>query len=361
MAAYDRESELKAFDDTKAGVKGLVDAGVSKIPRFFHHPPDPDSINPHLAVPQAIPVIDLRSAHGEAAEREAVVELVRRAAETFGFFQVVNHGVPQILLDELLEAVRRFNEEDDEVKRRYYTRDQRRKKVLFNTNFDLYNSPAANWRDTLFCVMAPEPAAQPDDLPAACRDAILEYTKRVQELGNVLLEILSEALGLRRQHLVEIGCGEGLCLAIHYYPPCPEPDLTLGTSKHTDPGFLTVLLRNDAGGQLQILFENQWLDVPPVAGSLLINIADLLQLISNDKFKSVEHRVRASRAGPRISVAGFFSTDFQPSAKIYGPIEELLASENALPKYRNVTVQEYSAHFSIKGLDGKSALDLFRL
>ncbi|KAK8548618.1 hypothetical protein V6N12_061528 [Hibiscus sabdariffa] len=61
-------------------------------------------------------------------------------------------------------------------------------------------------------------------------------------------------------------------------------------------------------GGLQVLYEDQWIDVPPVPGALVVNIGDMLQLITNDKFKSVEHRVLANTEGPRVSVASFFTT-----------------------------------------------------
>lgn len=95
-------------------------------------------------------------------------------------------------------------------------------------------------------------------------------------LGSCLFEVLSEALGLGSNHLEEMGCAEGLAVLSHYYPPCPEPELTFGTSKHSDNDFLTVLLQDQIGG-LQVLYEDQWVDVPPVPGALVVNVGDLLQ------------------------------------------------------------------------------------
>lgn len=167
----DRRRELQAFDDTKAGVKGLVDAGVTSVPSIFLHPPGSlDSIDSAPsptatsgdAGSASIPVVDL-----SAARREEAVARVKAAAETAGFFQVVNHGVAGELMAGMLAAVRRFNEEPADAKRPFYTRDVARK-VRFNSNFDLFQSPAANWRDTIFCDLAPEPP-RPEEIPEALR------------------------------------------------------------------------------------------------------------------------------------------------------------------------------------------------
>ncbi|CAO2173002.1 unnamed protein product [Urochloa humidicola] len=241
MACSDRLSQLKAFDDTKAGVKGLVDAGVAAVPPIFHHPPDPRAAAPAGAV--TIPVVDLAA----AASHDILVAQVRAAAESVGFFQVVNQGVPAELLAETLASARRFHEAPPEAKRPYYTRDPARR-VRYQSNVDLFRSPAANWRDTLFLEPSPE-----EEIPPACRSAVPEFARRVRELGRRLLGLLSEAMGLDAGYLEhDAGCLDGgdgpPPVGCHYYPPCPEPEKTLGMTRHSDPCFLTVLLQDGVGG-----------------------------------------------------------------------------------------------------------------
>ncbi|PNX76702.1 1-aminocyclopropane-1-carboxylate oxidase-like protein [Trifolium pratense] len=163
-----RLQELKAFDETKAGVKGLVDKGILKIPTFFHHPPDKflkatNSTNTQYT----IPVIDFTNIGKDPNTRQEIISKVRDASEAWGFFQVVNHGIPLNVLQDMKEGVLRFFEQDTEVKKEMYTRDQTRP-FIYNSNFDLYSSPAPYWRDTFKCHLAPN-APKPEDLPIVCR------------------------------------------------------------------------------------------------------------------------------------------------------------------------------------------------
>ncbi|XP_027335003.1 1-aminocyclopropane-1-carboxylate oxidase homolog 1-like [Abrus precatorius] len=350
-------SERKAFDETKAGVKGLVDGGVNKIPTLFHHQPDKfEKASNSCNTCHVIPVIDLANIGNDSSKHQGLVDIVKEACETWGFFQVVNHGIPMSVLEEMKNGVKRFHELDTEAKKEFYTRDRLRS-FAYNSNFDLYSSPALNWRDTFKCYMYPD-SPNPEELPVVCRDILLEYGKHIMKLGTLLFELLSEALGLNPNHLKDMGCAEGLLTLGHYYPACPEPQLTMGTPKHSDNDFLTVLLQDHIGG-LQVLCQNKWIDIPPVPGALVVNIGDLLQLITNDRYKSSQHKVLANKVGPRISVACFFSTSAR-GTKLYGPIKELLSEDNP-PKYRETTVADFDNFFVSKGLDGTSALTHYRI
>jgi isopenicillin N synthase-like dioxygenase len=113
-----------------------------------------------------------------------------------------------------------------------------------------------------------------------CSNVLFEYAHQVKNLGNTLLELLSEALGLKPSHLADIECNQAQVLLCHYYPPCPQPELAIGTSRHSDGGFLTILLQDEIGG-LQIFKEEQWVDVTPTPGAFIVNIGDLLQVFKS--------------------------------------------------------------------------------
>ncbi|KAI3839784.1 hypothetical protein MKW98_010089 [Papaver atlanticum] len=362
---YDRMKELKAFDETKAGVRGLVDAGIKEIPRIFISPPTvDDNINKNLDAESSkefsIPVIDLGDIKkGDAHQRKMIIDQVINSCEKFGFFQVVNHGVPNNLMDEMLEKVRLFHEQPAEVRAAFYRRNLKASSAYLS-NFDLFQAPSANWRDTYYCSMAPTPPKQ-EEIPMILRDTLMEYSGHVEKLGLDLFELISEGLGLKPTYLKDMECAKGWAFLCHYYPECPQPELTIGTAKHADSDFLTILLQDNYISGLQVLHENQWVDVPPVPGALIVNIGDLLQLMSNDRLKSVEHRVLANLENPRVSVACFFhGTHLEQPSRMYGPIKELL-SESDHPKYRETTIHQYLTHFQAKGLDGKSALDIFKI
>ncbi|KAG5054759.1 hypothetical protein JHK85_007269 [Glycine max] len=274
--------------------------------------------------------VNLAIINKDPSNRLGLVDIVKKTSETWGFFPVVNHDIPLSVLVEMKNGVKWFHEMDTEAKKQFYSRD-RSKSFLYKSNFDLYGSqPSINWRDSFWYLYYPD-APKPEEIPVVCRDILLKYRKHIMKLGILLLELFSEALGLSPNYLKDIGCAEGLFALCHYYPSCPEPDLTTGTTMHSDNDFFTVLLQDHIDG---------------------------LQFITNDRLKSAEHRVIVNHVGPRISVACFFSPSAKASLKFCGPVKELLSEENP-PKFRNTG--DYEAYYFAKGLDGTSALTHYRI
>jgi isopenicillin N synthase-like dioxygenase len=119
--------------------------------------------------------------------------------------------------------------------------------------------------------------ADEDEIPEICRKEVIEWDREITRLGELLAELLCEGLGVEAKSLKEMTCFEGRVMVGHYYPYCPQPDLTVGLAYHTDPGVLTVVQQDHVGG-LQVKYGGGWVDVKPVPGALVINIGDLLQV-----------------------------------------------------------------------------------
>ncbi|KAL9242752.1 hypothetical protein vseg_016721 [Gypsophila vaccaria] len=354
---YDRKKELEEFDNTKLGVKGLIDSGITQIPRMFQHPPETlfdfqNAVRITGDAENIIPVIDMARPH------EDVVKDIRDAASTYGFFQVVNHGVEVSLLDRLVAAIRSFFEQPDEEKVKYYNRDSVASGVGYFSNYDLFHSKAASWRDTLQVQLGPS-CVLPTAIPSACRTEVMEWEKAVKKLGEQILSILSEGLGLRPDRLTAESYLKRVNMAGQYYPYCPEPDKTIGIASHSDHGTLTVLLQDQVGG-LQVKYNGQWIDLKPVHGALVINVGDLIQMVSNDVYKSGEHRVYANPlTQSRVSVPVFFNPAVT-SDILYGPLPELVTPEKPA-LYKQFTISDMTAKFLKKELKDKTMTSYFRL
>ncbi|EES00873.1 hypothetical protein SORBI_3003G182200 [Sorghum bicolor] len=293
---YDTAAAVAVFHESRAGVCGLVQSGVKAIPPIFLMPTSPSPRSPTTTTAFAIPSVDL------SLPRRDTVALVRAAACSCGFFHVTNHGVPAGVVDSAVSAVRAFHDEQPRAARSaFYSIEP----AVGGAGAVTYStipiapprgapspSPLLPWRDTLRVRFGP---GEPDlgrRLPAACRDVLQEYQRSLTAFGKEMAGLLSEALGVGTERLERAMQVEGWLMACHYYPPCPEPERVVGSLEHTDPSLFTVLAQDGVGG-LQVRRDDgdEWVDVVPVTGAFLVNIGDVLKVVSNDEFKSIEHRV----------------------------------------------------------------------
>ncbi|CAK9152454.1 unnamed protein product [Ilex paraguariensis] len=348
---YDRLQEVKQFDESKIGVKGLVDSGLTTIPRIFHQPPH-NLPTPKLNAQKPkllIPIIDLSD------PRSTVVDQIHHSASILGFFQVINHGIPMKVMDHVLSSVKSFHELPKTTRMQYYCRDMSRGAGYF-TNSNLYESKTAHWKDSLQVRLSPTPPKW-EYVPEVCREALAEWDCEVVKLGKELMGMLSEGLGLERERLKDKSFMDSRNLFGHYYPYCPQPELTIGLKWHTDPGLLTVVLQNEIIG-LQVKHGEDCIDVEPVPGGLAINIADMLQIMSNDVYKSVEHRVLANPLRePRVSVPYFFSPS--KADMLCGPLPELVSPQKPAI-YRQFTFSDFIQRYVMGELQGKTVRNYFK-
>ncbi|XP_039145335.1 1-aminocyclopropane-1-carboxylate oxidase homolog 3-like [Dioscorea cayenensis subsp. rotundata] len=353
--SIDRAIAVKAFDETKAGVKGLVDSGITSVPFIFHHPTA--NLSLPVAAHLSIPTVDL------SLPRPITIDRIRSASRDWGFFQLINHSIPISTMQSTISAVRAFHELPTAVRSKHYTRSPVGG-VAYLSNGDLFKSSAASWRDTLQISFGPTPP-ELDDIPEVCRSELVKWDESAKEVAREVMSLMCEGLGLGPRSLEELSCLEGRGMSCHYYPPCPEPNLTVGAGNHTDPVILTVLLQDEIGGlRAKRKVEDGhevWVDVKPIPGALVVNVGDLLQIFTNDEFKSVHHQVVANSSDvARVSVACFFNPGRREESTTYGPLPELLSSENP-PRYRNFTVNDFLGRFLSKELNTKTLIEFFKL
>ncbi|CAN6281918.1 unnamed protein product [Urochloa humidicola] len=363
---YDAAAELARFHDSRAGVRGLVECGITAVPPLFSPPtatlpPTPTPKAPAPATPSSsaftVPIVDL------SLPRPDAVALVRPAARSHGFFHATNHRVPAVIVSAALAAAMAFHEQPLAARSAFCSLDPTGPVAYSTVPLTQRQqgqggcvdapSPTVPLRDSLRVRFGPgEPDLGNDDLlPPSCRDALRVYQRVVNGFGEEMTGLLSEALGVGAARLEEELRVRGWLMACHYYPPCPEPGSVVGCREHTDPGVFTVLAQEDGGvGGLQVRYDGDggdddgggvWVDVVPVAGALLVNIGDLLKMISNEEYKSVEHRVVIkSKQDARVSIALFFNPAKRGHSDRFGPLPELVTAERPA-EYGNFTFFEF--------------------
>ncbi|CAI9106609.1 OLC1v1005803C1 [Oldenlandia corymbosa var. corymbosa] len=365
------------FDDTNTlfdfvvrngnGVKGLVDSGIKNVPEKYIQPSSErinkivGSQNSSSGLQQCISPIDLSLLDGP--NHDEVVKAIVNASERIGFFQVVNHGIPADLLESLKQAAHQFFTQPPDEKAIYLPGEGRSRLVKYGTSFSPEKEKALEWKDYLNMVYTNDAEAL-EHWPNQCKEVALRYLKSSYKIVKKLLEILFENLGEKLEDSRLDSLTGRKLVNMLFYPPCPNPDLTVGVGRHSDIGTLTVLLQDSIGG-LHVKVEEdvvsgqkeEWIEIPPFPNALVINIGDALQIISNGRYISAEHRVRTTSKGSRVSIP--FFTIPTPTEKI-GPLPQVI-KHDGVARYREVLYQEYMNNYFGKAHDGKKSLDFARI
>ncbi|GLJ42647.1 hypothetical protein SUGI_0883840 [Cryptomeria japonica] len=332
----------KVFSPTEVGsLKSLVDTGIKEIPDAYVRP---ENERP-TATPvytESIPVIDLHDLDGP--NRQDTVSAITKSCEEWGFFQVVNHGIPERVMEKMVEAHHRFFEQPEEEKAKYKAEGPQ-KPVIYGTSFTAKDERILEWRDFLLLMIGELNAQTAECWPPVIQDAGLEYASEVRKVAVKVLAALSESIGIPT--ILEKMMGYER-VVLNYYPPCPNPDMTFGLSSHSDVGLLTVLLQDDVGG-LQVFHNDRWVAVQPIRNAFVINVGDMLQVLSNGRFQSAEHRAVPSSSQTRISIPLFSAPK---SDTLIEPIPELINEDNPV-KYKSFTFGEYVAYFLNRSHSGK--------
>jgi isopenicillin N synthase-like dioxygenase len=294
---------------------------------------------------ETLPVLDLARFAAGKAESPAFLADVRSAARGPGFFYLIGHGIPDELTRDVLLLSRRFFSLPE--------RDKLAIEMINSPQFRGYNRAGyehtrgkPDWREQIdigaereplpFDPRAPAwtrlrgPNQWPDALPEL-KLVLLRYQSEVTALAIRVLRVFAGALGQPEDIFEPIYTPDpNQLLKIIRYPGRDKPDGDQGVGAHKDSGFVTILLHEETAG-LQVEGEDGWIDAPPLPGSFVVNIGEILELASNGYLRANVHRVVSPPAGSdRLSVAFFLGARLDATVPLLDLRPELAAQARGL-------------------------------
>ncbi|KAI4354688.1 hypothetical protein L6164_003535 [Bauhinia variegata] len=333
----------------------LEQSRVSIIPKRYVLPPS-QRPNPNLPVSAILPIIDLSLLHSQSLRAQTIKE-IQIACKEFGFFQVINHGIHQSVMNDALETASKFFNLPHEENMHLFSGDVH-KPVRYGTSLNHTVDEVYCWRD--FIKHYSHPISDyihmwPSN-PTCYREKMGKYSKAIQELQKQLMGIIFESLGLNPNFLQEeIEKGQQT-LAVNCYPACPEPGQTLGIPPHSDFASVTILLQTRSGLEIKD-HNNNWVPVPCVDGALIVQIGDQLEVLSNGQYKSVIHRATVNAQEKRFSIASLHSFGLETKA---GPVAELVNEEHPRA-YKELSFREFLDFISCNDVATGRFLDTLKM
>ncbi|KAJ9561118.1 hypothetical protein OSB04_006278 [Centaurea solstitialis] len=298
--------------------------------------------------PVTPPVIDVAKLQ-RAATRESELRRLAEAAKEWGTFLITNHGLEDKVLGDAKDAVKGFFDLSFEEKKANVGSYKSVDNMGYGKSFVKSEDQLLDWTDRLTMKAAPlDPDEATNGLvvwpkkPANFRQAIEKYVEKSREVLDGLLQDLAASLSLDENAFLQYfePKQSEIKVRVNYYPPCPRPDLAIGILPHSDASGLTLLLEFGATSALQVLKGEVWTTLQwPNNNSLLVNIGDLMEIISNGAFKSPWHRVRAQHDVERYSLAYFYNP---PAKSEIGPE---VGGDSAEVTYKKVVVEDYVTNF----------------
>ncbi|GFP89533.1 protein srg1 [Phtheirospermum japonicum] len=327
---------------------------MSKLPSEFVQQLETNPLSASFA---EVPVIDLSGLNGPSEVRASTIKAISSACELWGFFRIINHGIKMSLIEEMMSVAGEFFDLSLAEKMKYVS-DDVMSPVRYGTSLNTSKKHTLHWRD--YFRHYGHPLNESFHLwplnPPKYRNVAKEYLEEIWQLAMKLGSAISEGLGLDVGY-VEKSFGVGLqILAANYYPPCPEPHKTLGLAAHSDHGAITILMQNGVDG-LQIKHNQTWCGVQHVPGTFLVNIGDYLEILSNGKYKSVEHRATVNAQKTRISVAVGHGPELLGAVRPASPFVD----EKEEVHYQPITYKDYIRLQQSSTIRGKSALQAIKI
>lgn len=302
-----------------------------------------------------IPIIDFgRFLHGGDTQRRAIANEIGVACRDAGFFYIKNHGIEPQVFDAVYAQGQKFFALPAQEKMTIYIgiNDRNRgyspmleeklsKKGDLKESFDLALELPEDDADVQNGARLYGPNLWPDEkvLPGFRATIYDDYYLRVLDLGRHVLQAFALALGLPEDYFAARTRKPMCNLRVLHYPPQEgliDPDM-LGCGAHSDYECFTLLAQSDTGGLQVQNADGEWIEAPPIEGTFVVNIGDMMARWTNDVFASTPHRVINRSGRERMSLPFFFGADY------YATIEclETCQSENNPPKYAPVMAGDY--------------------
>ncbi|KAF3953337.1 hypothetical protein CMV_021212 [Castanea mollissima] len=162
-----------------------------------------------------------------------------------------------------------------------------------------------------------------DKLPPEFRETLETYSIEVKKLAMTILGYMAKALKMDAEEMRELFIDGVQTMRMNYYPPCPEPDKAIGLTPHSDADALTVVFQLNETEGLQIRKEGNWVPVKPLPNAFIVNIGDIMEIVSNGIYRSIEHRATGNSTNERLSRATFhcsnLDSELGPAPSLSGP------------------------------------------
>lgn len=328
--------------------------GSAEIPQRYIRP-DVDPVSVASADSVELPVLDLGQLLDPEAFQEESAKL-KMACENWGFFQLVNHGIAEEMLDQLKADVTEFFKLPLEEKKAFAQLPGELEG--YGQAFVTSEEQKLDWADMMY-IITRSPHSRNMRFwpthPPTFRDTLDEYSMAVKEVAESLLGLMARSLGQDPNVILGRFKDQSQTMRINYYPPCPKADNVIGLSPHSDGSGLTLLIQVSDTQGLQIKKDGKWLPIEVLPGALVANIGDMLEIMTNGIFRSIEHRAMINPKMERLSIAAFHS----PNSGWVGPLSEFV--QYGEKKYKSISLQEYRRAFFAAKLDGKSNLARMKL
>jgi len=304
-----------------------------------------------------IPVIDIWAILNLPRNDERYIRTANEigdACKNVGFFYIKNHGIPTEMVMRTFECAKEFFELSLDKKKKVSIANSTNHRGYFGVGEEVLDEADADLKEGIdIGLELPDddidvvnktpnygPNQWPSDLPLQWKNDVLEYFDAGMNLGRKLIASFAVYLKLDEDYFTEMYKKPITILRFLKYPPNTQKQFEnqLGCGAHTDYGFLTILVQDTVGGLQVQNTEGKWIDAKPIEGTFVINVGDMMPMLTNDLFRATSHRVISPYSeSNRYSIPLFFDPHYNTTVEC---LQSCISKENPA-KYPPVIYGEH--------------------